>query len=67
MNNPLQRQLLNHMQAVFCIPATTLRWPLLSELGVQPMQRGWWSHVIRFYNQAARRSSQRGGQQARGR
>ena len=52
MHNPLQRQLLSHMQAVAGVPATTPRWPLLNELGLQPMQRSWWSHVIRFYNKA---------------
>ena len=52
MQNQLQRQLLSHMQVVAGVPASTPRWPLLNELGLQPMQRGWWSHVIRFYNAA---------------
>lgn len=52
LDNPLQRQLLSHMQAVAGVPASTPRWPLLSELGLQPMQRAWWSHVVRFYNTA---------------
>ena len=32
MHNPLQRQLLSHMEAVAGVPATTPRWPLLNEL-----------------------------------
>jgi hypothetical protein len=50
--NPVQQALLTHMKAVVGAPASTPGWPLLSELGLQPLQRGWWQHIVRFYNAA---------------
>jgi hypothetical protein len=50
--NPVQQALLTHLKGVAGVPASTPGWPLLSELGVQPLQRGWWQHIVRFYNAA---------------
>jgi hypothetical protein len=50
--NPVQQALLTHMKTVVGAPASTPGWPLLSELGLQPLQRGWWQHIVRFYNAA---------------
>ena len=52
LDTPLQRQLGAHLTAVVGLPASTPRWPLLSELQLQPMQHSWWSHIISFYNAA---------------
>ena len=50
VRNRLQHQLLSHMQTVAGVPASAPRWPLLAELCLQPMQRSWWQHIVRFYN-----------------
>ena len=52
LRTPLQRQLTAHFTTAIGLPASTPRWPLLSELQLQPMQHSWWSHIIRFYNAA---------------
>lgn len=52
VRNRLQHQLLSHIQAVAGVPVSTPRWPLLAELCLQPMQRSWWKHIVRFYNRA---------------
>jgi hypothetical protein len=52
INNQLQRQLLCHLQQLAGVPASTPRWPLLHELGLQSMQKSWWTHIVRFYNAA---------------
>jgi hypothetical protein len=52
LNTRLQRQLISYYASVAGVPASTPRWPLLHELGQRPLQRGWWSHIIGFYNSA---------------
>ena len=50
--NPVQQAMLTHLKEVAGAPASTPGWPLLNELGIQPLQRGWWQHIVRFYNAA---------------
>jgi hypothetical protein len=53
LQNPLQQQFFSHLHHVAGVPASTPRWPLLRELGVQPLQRRWWSHTARFFTSSA--------------
>lgn len=52
LSNPVQRAVLAHLKQAAGVPASTPAWPLLNELGLQPLQRSWWKHTLRFYNQA---------------
>ena len=50
--NPVQRVLLAHLKQAAGVPVSTPTWPLLNQLGLQPLRRSWWRHTLRFYNQA---------------
>ena len=51
-DNPVQKAYMIHMKQAIGVPKVTPNWPLLGELGLQPTQRQWWQHTIRFYNTA---------------
>jgi hypothetical protein len=59
LNNPLQRMLFSHLKQAAGVPSSTPSWPLLGELGLMPMQHGWWRHIVRFYNTAVSASGRR--------
>ena len=44
--------MLAHLKQAVGVPVSTPTWPLLNKLGLQPLQRSWWKHTLRFYNQA---------------
>jgi hypothetical protein len=52
LDNPAQVAMLGHLKRAARLPPTTPTWPLLNELGVQPLQRGWWKHTLKVYNRA---------------
>ena len=59
MRNPLQKTLLAHLKQAAGVPSSTPGWPLLSELGLKPMQLDWWKHILKFYNAAVSPAGQR--------
>ena len=61
LSNPVQRAVLAHLKQAAGVPVSPPTWPLLNELGVQPLQRSWWKHTLRFNNRAV---SQRGRQRS---
>ena len=59
MSNKIQRAMLGYVKHAAGVPPSTPSWPLVQELGLHPMQRGWWKHTLRFYNQAISASGER--------
>ena len=58
LHNKMQSSLLQHLRQIAGLPASAASWGVVRELQIQPLQRAWWTHILRFYNVAVAPAAQ---------